>query len=588
MSLGPLVRDVDNLIQNGNRDNANMSYNPETLHKYTADSSLKRYALMRLLPGHVSELHLNGDIHIHDLEYFAYRPLNCLQHDLRFIIRNGLKVDGDGLHTSASRPAKNIETLVNHSGQLLGASQINMSGGQGLSLFNTFFAPYARGLSYERIKQAMQMWVFNQNMSYVSRGGQSVFSTVGLDFDIPGWLKEETAYGPGGTICGTYGEYEEEAQTILRAFTEVMMEGDGYGKPHLFPNTIYYLRDSSFDYPELLELVHELSAKFSIPYFAKEVDNGGAHNVMGCRTRLNTNWTGDPDIDTLRTGNLAYVSLNLPRYALGGDFWKSLDEAMEAAAEALLLRRQHAEKLLKLGLMKFLTQKDIEGDNSEYYRIDNATLSFGVVGLSDALSVLYGTDITNNRARKHGHEIMRYINDTIKNLSEETGYRWTVLSSPAESTAGKFATEDKRRYPSRAPIHGVRGGYYYTNGCSVDVESDANIIQRIQCENNFHGQTGGGHIFNGFLGESWSDPKALESLTKKIYKNSNLGFWAYSGAYSICHKEMKMIHGAYEECPDCGSTTDMYSRITGYMQRIGGWNNHKKAEFEDRKYHENM
>lgn len=86
MSLGPLVRDVDNLIQNGNRDNANMSYNPETLHKYTADSSLKRYALMRLLPGHVSELHLNGDIHIHDLEYFAYRPLNCLQHDLRFIV----------------------------------------------------------------------------------------------------------------------------------------------------------------------------------------------------------------------------------------------------------------------------------------------------------------------------------------------------------------------------------------------------------------------------------------------------------------------------------------------------------------------
>ena len=71
-----------------------------------------------------------------------------------------------------------------------------------------------------------------------------------------------------------------------------------------------------FDYDELFDQVHELSAKFSAPYFAKEVGGGGFHNVMGCRTRLNTNWTGDPDIDTLRTGNLAYVSLNLPRYAL--------------------------------------------------------------------------------------------------------------------------------------------------------------------------------------------------------------------------------------------------------------------------------
>lgn len=78
--------------------------------------------------------------------------------------------------TSASKPAKNIETLVNHSGQIMGAGQINMSGGQGIPVFNVFFAPFAAGLSYERVKQAMQMWVFNQNMSYVSRGGQAVFS----------------------------------------------------------------------------------------------------------------------------------------------------------------------------------------------------------------------------------------------------------------------------------------------------------------------------------------------------------------------------------------------------------------------------
>ena len=142
------------------------------------------------------------------------------------------------------------------------------------------------------------MWVFNQNMSYVSRGGQSVFSTVGLEFDIPSWLEDEPAW-VGGKTEGVYGDYLEETQTLMRAFNEVMMEGDGYGKPHLFPNTVYYLRDSSFDYPDLLEKVHELSSKFSIPYFAKEVNKGGYHNVMGCRTRLNSNWTNNSDWDTL-------------------------------------------------------------------------------------------------------------------------------------------------------------------------------------------------------------------------------------------------------------------------------------------------
>src|SRR5574343_181333 len=257
MSLGPTVEAVDSLLRNGSNDNANMSYNPETLHKYTADASLKRYTLLRMLPGHLAEGHLNGDFHIHDLEYFAYRPLNCLQHDLRFFIRNGLKVDGNGLHTSASKPAKNLETLVNHSGQIMGAGQISMSGGQGIPVFNVFFAPFAAGLSYERVKQAMQMWVFNQNMSYVSRGGQAVFSTVGLEFSVPDWLRDEPAWGPGGEQMGTYGDYEDEVRTILKAFTEVLLEGDGYGKPHLFPNTVYNLRKDAFRESELMDLVHE-------------------------------------------------------------------------------------------------------------------------------------------------------------------------------------------------------------------------------------------------------------------------------------------------------------------------------------------
>ena len=505
--------------------------------------------------------------------------------EVRFFIRNGLKVDGNGLHTSASKPAKNIETLVNHSGQIMGAGQINMSGGQGIPVFNVFFAPFAAGLSYERVKQAMQMWVFNQNMSYVSRGGQAVFSTVGLEFSVPDWLRDEPAWGPGGIARGTYGDYEDETRTILKAFTEVLLEGDGYGKPHLFPNTVYNLRKDAFRESELMDLVHELSAKFSAPYFSKELKDGGYANVMGCRTRLNSNWTGDSDLDCVRTGNLAYISLNLPRYALGGDFWNDLEAAMNDAKDILLLRREHGERVLNKGLLKFLSQEDKNATKSgeSYYRIDNATLSLGVVGLSDALRVLTGAPIENQSSRKLGHEIMGFINDYVKRCQNETGYRWTVLQTPAEATAGKFATMDKRLYPNRAPVHGERGGYYYTNSTHVDVGSEILLPSRIKAEQNFHNETAGGHIFHGWLGEAYPNPDSLQSLTRNIFRKSNMGFWTYTTAYSICTVENQLFSGIYDTCPKCGGDVEVYDRITGYMQRVSGWNKGKQSEFKDRR-----
>ena len=44
------------------------------------------------------------------------------------------------------------------------------------------------------------------------------------------------------------------------------------------------------------------------------------------------------------------------------------------------------------------------------------------------------------------------------------------------------------------------------------------------------------------MGESYSDPEALMSLTNKIARKSDIGFWAYSSA-----KEMLEFTGTCEE-----------------------------------------
>ena len=163
--LGMPVYNITNLIESGNKDNANMMHNPETIHKYVADESLKQYALLNILPHNLADAHMNGTVHIHDLEFFAGRPINCLQHDLRQFIRYGLKVDGTGDHTSVAGCPNHIETLMNHSGEIMLAAQQNMSGGQAMSLWNVFVAPFAAGLPYEKIKQSVEMLIFNLNMA---------------------------------------------------------------------------------------------------------------------------------------------------------------------------------------------------------------------------------------------------------------------------------------------------------------------------------------------------------------------------------------------------------------------------------------
>lgn len=579
ITLGNTVKDMERLLISGCDDNANMAKNPEMLHKYSADGSTRKYALLKMLDGEESDRHINADIHIHDLEFMAFRPLNCLQHDLRFFIENGLKVDGTGLHTSSARPAKNLVTLVNHIGQILGAGQVNMSGGQSIPFINTFLAPYCRGLTDKEIKQAIQMLIFNINMAYVSRGGQSVFSSINVDLSMPDFLKDEPAW-IGGTTDGVYGDYTEEFKKVAHLIIEVLLEGDGNGKPHLFPNTIFQLNDSVIlnDWDDLFRL----SAKYSLPYFNKAIDDNYAL-VMGCRTRLSTNWTGDYNQDLLRTGNLAYISLNLPKYALqatgkdGRDFIIILNENMEIAKNILLKRRKHGDDCLnKYGLNSFLTQKGT--DDKPYYRIENSTLSFGIVGLYEAVEILCGSyqdDVATG--------MLQFINNRCAELSDQSGIRWTVIGSPAESCAGKFGIANKNQFGNRANVKGTTGGYYYTNSTHYPVNDDINLIDRIVGETKYHKYTQGGHILNIFMGESWLDPDALKSLTEKVYRNTDAGFWTYSSIYSICKRCNTQYSGAVFKCSQCGECDiEVYDRITGYVQRVSGWNNSKQTEFKDR------
>src|SRR5690606_12934157 len=103
------------------------------------------------------------------------------------------------------------------------------------------------------------------------------------------------------------------------------------------------------------------------------------------------NW----DEDCFRTGNLAYITLNLPRMAYQSrdedEIFEYLDSYLHLSEEVLMLRRKQALACLdNYNLLPFLTQ---EVDGERYYRVENSTMTFGFVGLNEMLQAHCGAGI---------------------------------------------------------------------------------------------------------------------------------------------------------------------------------------------------
>lgn len=591
--IGIPVADIESIIVKHKRDNANLMRAPRTVEKFVADEALKQYALNHLLPPHISKLHMNGDIRLHDLDYYATRPINCMQGDLRWFIKEGLKIDGSGKHASVAGPAKNLMTFVNQAGEVLLAQQQNLSGGVGLPLANIFMAPFAEGLSYDEIKQTQQMFIYNINNAYVDRGSQVPFSSVGLEMGVPKFLENETAYGKGGKKVGVYGDFFEEAQKIQRAFTDVMKEGDYTNKAHIFPNTLYSLRKEYFkpEFEDELKNIHELSIKYSTPYFINQENSLNCNtSIMGCRTRLNDDFTGDWEKDGLRTGNLAYSTINLPRISYKSnnldEYFDNLKFLMDNISEYLLLRRERAEKCLgSYELLPFLSQTN--SDKNMYYQINNSSLAFGFSGMHEAL---LGMDIKNGLLSKEGqkesNKILDYMNGYVSELKNETGLRWGVFATPAESAASDFAKKDQQLYNSKKiknfVYQGTKDVPYYSNSTHLPVNSELSLPERIKIESQLHTKTSAGNIMHLWLSEQSPDIRALSSLTKKIF-DTKANFFTYTSAFSHCFKCNNTMRGTPIICDKCGSNKiETYSRVSGYLQKVSGFNDGKQEEFKDR------
>lgn len=349
----------------------------------------------------------------------------------------------------------------------------------------------------------------------------------------------------------------------------------------------------SIEIVENTEPVYDLSVENNPNYVC---GLGGIHSE-NCRTR-NTN--ADPrwswQDNTLNNGNLAFHSLNLPLFALESEnideFYELLTKYCNIALDALCLRRRVIEDRLANDKLPFLTWRDKKTGRT-LYEVERTTLSVGYVGLNETIKELTNgeEDITTDAGVKLGVDIINYIQKLCDKRKQETGYKIGVVSSPAESTAYRFAKYNKKLYP-KAYINGKGDDIFYTNSHHIQVAKDVSLTDHLKNAETFHKLTPFGAICHVFLGTK----PTVESLVKltKLIKKHDIGFWSYTLDFTICNDCQQTFLQALDECPNCGSKAlTVYSKITGYYvpvyqqddngERHRQWNDGKIGEFNERK-----
>ena len=189
-------------------------------------------------------------------------------------------------------------------------------------------------------------------------------------------------------------------------------------------------------------------------------------------------------------------------------------------------------------------------------------------------------------AWRFGLEVIRYMMDIATEWSKDTGLRWVITQTPAESAAHRLATLDVREFGEKAVVQGdgSSGVVYYTNSSHCRVSADIPLFERLRIEGAFHPLCNGGMMAHVWMGESSPNPELMWELTRKIATKTLIGYWAYTKDMTYCRKCGKMEGGIKATCSYCGSEdVECYSRITGYYQRVNGWNDGKRRELMDRK-----
>lgn len=358
---------------NSKRENANVNGDTAmgTMLQYGSTIS-KEFSKAYLMKKKYSQLHDEGYIHIHDLDFYAMGTTTCNQLDLDKLFKTGFST-GHGY----IRPPKDIMSYAALAAIVIQANQNDQHGGQAIPAFDYYLAPGVLMTFKKQLKQTISEFIdlmgFTNylNMNTIVKEIDKI-TTITIDSSFfEKFIKDnevlerlfsmaiEKAYMKTNRI--TYQAMEgfihnlntmhsragaqvpfssinfgtdtsAEGRMIIKNYLYSLDSGLGRGETPIFPISIFKVKeginfnkeDPNYD---LFRLSCEVSAKRLFPNFSfidskfnkefyKEGDYRTEVGYMGCRTRVMANVADPSKAITPGRGNLSFTSINLVRIGI--------------------------------------------------------------------------------------------------------------------------------------------------------------------------------------------------------------------------------------------------------------------------------
>lgn len=602
------------------RDNANINGDSPmgAMLQYGANTA-KEYNLEYLIKPAIAELHRDGWIHIHDLDFYAWTT-TCTQIELRKLFKNGFNTGHGHL-----RAPKSIGSYAALAAIAIQSNQNDQHGGQSVVDFDYAMAEGVRYTYQKYLKEGYEIcerlndlkdkeWILDYAMEKTTRDTYQAME--GLIHNLNTMHSRAGAQVPFSSI--NYGtDISWEGRLAIEQLLLATEAGLGNGETPIFPIQIFRVKEGVNYNPDdpnydLFELAMKVSAKRLFPNFAfidapfnlqyyKPGHPETEVAYMGCRTRVMGN-VYDPSREIAPgRGNLSFTSINLPRLGIEskGDyltFFKLLDKMLDATMQQLLDRYKiQASRIVRnfpflMGEGVWMDSDGLSPDDTVGEVLKHGTLSIGFCGLAECLVALNGKHHGEDEfSQELGLRIVGYIRDYCNRKSTELGMNVTCLATPAESLAGRLLRSDRERY---GIIKGVTDREYYTNSFHVPVYYHLPALKKIDIEAPYHALTNAGHISYVELdGDPTKNLAAFERVVRHM-KEADIGYGSIN--HPVDRDPVCGFNGIINDtCPCCGrGETDgvpfeRIRRITGYLVgTLDKWNNAKRAEERDRVKHE--
>lgn len=593
------------------RSNANVDGNSAMgkMLQFGAEGS-KVFAKTLLLRPDIAAAHDNGDIHIHDLDFYATGTLTCCQSDPFVLFENGGFNTGHG-HL---RTPNSIGSYAALAAILLQANQNEQHGGQSIPNFDYAMAPgvdksfrkalkrnlakynkftgkkidlevkdsikYGDDAKLEKAKwpkeviessnedveketlQAMEGFVHNLNTMHSRAGAQVPFTSINFGTDTT----------PSGRLV---------SMDLLQA-TE---NGLGKGETPIFPISIFKVKsgvnyepgDPNYD---LFKKSMEVSAKRLFPNFCfidapynlkyyKKGDYRTEIATMGCRTRVFASIFPESDGIVTGRGNCSFTTVNLVRIGIKHGiclkerkeadwdaFYKELDEKMDLVRDELLERfefqaNQHVRNFpFLMGQGNWFGSEKLGWNDTLREVIKHGTLSIGFIGLAETLVAMVGKHHgEDEEARELGLDIITHMREKCDEYCKKHHLNFSLLGTPAEGIAGRFTKIDRREY---GKIKGVTDRDFYTNSFHVPVYYPISAFEKIEIEAPYHNLCNAGHItYIELDGDPSQNLPAFEAVIRKMH-DEGIGYGSVNHPVDrdpVCGFS-GIITG--ERCPHCG------------------------------------